>query len=468
VYGTSPISGETFSNAPPDFYFFDVAGLRVGAYMGDLGGDGLLEGDLITTCGEYLWYAVYGGICNWAYAADVISNPVEDPYVEDETFGNYPGAGILWYSPEMSNIKNPWESTFGNDTVPGWGMEIRRYILQQTDIAQPYVRLLPGTTPNDAVLTVGENMTLTWEVNGCLVVDHTNVQWGTDPDPINNPLNATLDHDQYAGAYTGGTGWDNASDGIRNGVTYTENITLTEPGEYYFIVKAQVDQIYNNTLAPSEYGVNHSYLRLVKERVNGSYYEALNGTDGLEVIEGQLWWYSDVRHVTVDPGTLTHDFSVKEGWNLITLPIDSSWTAEDLGSNITDCTLVARFNATSQEFFTHIVGIPWDDFPIEKGVGYFVYVTSTNMESTTGAPFTSVSVPIYPGWNLIGWPYRSNTTAETLGDSLTDCTMVIMFNDTTKEFATHVVGTPYNDFSIHRGMGLFVFTTGASIWSGTS
>ena len=40
-------------------------------------------------------------------------------------------------------------------------------------------------------------------------------------------------------------------------------------------------------------------MRLIKERVSDTYYEELDGSDGLEIIEGQDWWYSPIIHVTV-------------------------------------------------------------------------------------------------------------------------------------------------------------------------
>jgi hypothetical protein len=48
-----------------------------------------------------------------------------------------------------------------------------------------------------------------------------------------------------------------------------------------------------------EYANNHSYLRLIKERTNDSYFEEINGTDGREYIKGQLWWYSPIVHIHV-------------------------------------------------------------------------------------------------------------------------------------------------------------------------
>ena len=95
------------------------------------------------------------------------------------------------------------------------------------------------------------------------------------------------------------TGWENAESGYTNGVTYGENIVIDQPGEYYFVAKTQVDQIYQNVLRPDIYG-DTSYLRVVNERTDDSYYEMLDGTDGVEEIFGQSWWYSPIIHVTVN------------------------------------------------------------------------------------------------------------------------------------------------------------------------
>ncbi|UCD12976.1 MAG: hypothetical protein JSW60_05260 [Thermoplasmatales archaeon] len=300
VYGTSPITGHTYSHAPPDFYYFDASSLRVGDYMGDYGGD--LDEYSIGTIPDTVGYEVLGGICPWGYGADVEKNPVEDPFVKDEIFGNYPGAGILWVSPEMSVIKNPAESTFGNDTVHRYGAEVRRYVLFETDLAQPNVLWQPGTEENDSEVEYGIPLNFKWQVNGSLVVDHTYIQYGADPDPINNPEFSTEDYDDHEGDYYGGTGWEDAESGQTDGVTYNETLTIDAPGDYYFVAKAQVDQVYANVLSPEVYG-DDPYLRIIKERTNDSYYEMINGTDGEEEIIGQSWWYSPIIHVIIVPET---------------------------------------------------------------------------------------------------------------------------------------------------------------------
>jgi len=297
VSGVSPVTGQSYGHAPPDFYFFDVGSLRLGDYMGDYGGD--LDQYNVGTIYEIIWYSVKGGMTPWGYGADVEKNPVEDPYVQDEIFGNYPGSGIYWVTPEMSNTKDPFESTFGNDTEDRYGAEVRRFVLHQTDLAQPYLRWQPGTVENEDDVLTGTEIHFIWQVNGSLVVDHTSIQWGNNPDPINNPQYFTDDHDEYEGDYYGGTGWENAESGNTNGLTYEETIVIDQPGDYYFVAKSQVDQVYQNVLRPDIYGDN-PYLRVVKERTDDSYYEMLEGTDGTEEIFGQSWWYSPIIHVTVN------------------------------------------------------------------------------------------------------------------------------------------------------------------------
>jgi hypothetical protein len=304
IVGVSPITGYSYDYAPPDFFFFDASSLRLGDYIGDYGGN--LDKRSIGTIPDTVGYVVRGGIGPWAYGADIVKNPAEEPWV----IGNYSGTGILWLSPEMSEKKNPGQTTFGNDTVDNYGAEVRRVILHQTDLAQPSVLWQQGTIENNTDILPDSTISLTWQVNGSLVVDHTLIQWGTNPDPINNPEYFTTDYDEHEGDYYGGTGWDDANNGQTQGITYRENITLSAPGEYYFVAKSQVDQRYANVLRPDVYG-NTSYLRLLKERTNDSYYEELDGSDGTEKIFGHTWWYSSIIHVTVPSDNKEPDKPIK-------------------------------------------------------------------------------------------------------------------------------------------------------------
>jgi hypothetical protein len=298
VVGVSPITGYSYTYAPPDFYFFDASSLRLGDYMGDYGGN--LDKYDIGTIPQTVGYTVGGGLGPWAYGADVETNPVEDPYVQDEVFGNYYGAGVLWLSPEMSNTKNPNQDSFGNDTVARYGAEVRRVVLHQTDLAQPYLRYVSETPENGQIILTNTPVNISWQVNGSMVVDHTYLQYGNNPNPIQTWTYTTPDYDEHDGDYIGGTGWDDAMDGHTSGTTYVEQLTFTTPGEYYFVARAQVDQIYKDVLRPDVYLTN-PYLRLIKERTNDSYHEVLEGSDGIEELNGQTWWYSPILHIIVMP-----------------------------------------------------------------------------------------------------------------------------------------------------------------------
>ena len=290
VKATSPLSGKEYSYAPPDFYFYDAECLRLGSYMGDFGGN--LNSNNIGTIPTTVGYRAEGAIAAWAYGSDVGRNPAEREYVKKAD--GYPGAGILWVSPEISVVKNPPEWKFGSDNIPGYGVEVRRFLLHQIDIAQPYVRWI--SHPDTAT---GSTVTVRWQVNGSMVVDHTSIQWGTDTDPVNHSDFEGADHDDFNGKYVGGTGWEGAEGGRTHGMIWSEEIHIPEnASDIYIVAKAQVDQIYADTVAPEVYG-RSPYLRLVRERTNGSYREVINGTDGIEEMDGHIWWYSPVLHIHV-------------------------------------------------------------------------------------------------------------------------------------------------------------------------
>ncbi len=187
-----------------------------------------------------------------------------------------------------------------------------------------------------------------------------------------------------------------------------------------------------------------------------------DGTATLSLDDGN--GHSDTVEFTINSSLWSVVFY--KSWNLITVPMDNTWTAESLGDNITGCSVVIMFNASTQTFVTHVVGIPHDDFPIEDGVGYFVFCTCDSIFSMPDFSISSVTVHIFGDWNILGWYQDYSTTAESLGQNISGTSVVIMFNSITQTFLTHVVDTPHDNFNIERGMGLFIYTTETSYWHG--
>jgi len=281
IKAKSPFSNKEYSYAPPDFYFYHAACLRLGDYMGNFGGD--LNENNIGTIPTTVGYRAPGCIAAWAYGGNVARCPAEDEFVNDEIYGNYDGCGILWISPEMSKIKDPSEWQFG-DEEKGYIAEVIRYVLHQTDIAQPYIR---WTYPENNSF-VSQELKVGWQVYGCLNVDETYMVYSFSPN-ISNGIKGEV-HDEYDGGYRGGTYWD--------GKIWEETIPLPEGvTDVYIVAYARVDRIYSNIVAPDVY--KNSYLRIIQERTNESYREVINTSDGVEVIEGHRWWKSPLLHVKI-------------------------------------------------------------------------------------------------------------------------------------------------------------------------
>jgi len=193
-----------------------------------------------------------------------------------------------------------------------------------------------------------------------------------------------------------------------------------------------------------------------------------NYTVNLTVIDDDGENNSICKTVNVSTDMINVDISLVNDWNLITVPAETGWWASNMSDNITGCTSVSRWDAINQTYHTYIVGgPPTFDFLIKDGFGYFVDMTGSDTLSTLGYPITSVNIPLEIGWNLLGWYHDDNTTASSLSENITGCTSVSRWNATLQTYNTYIVGGPPTfDFTIVRGMGLFVDVTEESIWYG--
>ena len=376
VQATSQKSSVTYDFAPPDFNYYDISSLRLGKFMG--GFDGGFDSSNVGPVPPTVGYQAPGGIVSWAYGADVINHTVEDPYVLDETYGNYNGTGILWVSPELSNVKDISWVDLGGDSAAGYGPDVRRFILHQTDLAQPYIWVPKGSIANNSVVNAGDDMNFFWKVNGCLAVDNTYIQWGKDPNPITNPTNTTKQNDFYKGKYWGGSGWENADSGSHDGFTWSEAIKApNQTGDYYFVIKAMVDQVFGNTSNSGVYGKT-PYLDIVRERTDPSYSQTIQESNGPNTMKGQIWWYSDVIHIKVvkKPLVLSYYPKDKATW----VPTDTNISVTfDIPMDHTLTEAAIKLNPATAGKFTwngsQVIFNP--DAPLASETSYAVTVNAT-------------------------------------------------------------------------------------------
>ncbi|MEW6070490.1 MAG: NosD domain-containing protein, partial [Candidatus Thermoplasmatota archaeon] len=159
-------------------------------------------------------------------------------------------------------------------------------------------------------------------------------------------------------------------------------------------------------------------------------------------------------------------FNLNSGWNLIALPLNTSYNrAEDLAQAIDSCKIIGRWNASSQSFEYHEKGTNTNNFTIEYGCSYFVYVTVATSFTIKGYKITSVSIGLDAGWNAIGWFNETATDAESLAKNITNCTAVAYWDNTLGRFVQYIVGTEISNFNIERGCGYLVYVTTDTTWT---
>lgn len=165
----------------------------------------------------------------------------------------------------------------------------------------------------------------------------------------------------------------------------------------------------------------------------------------------------------VTPSSPQYTLSLKPGWNLVTLPaqpVDNnnqpiSYTAETFGK-LVGADVVSGWSSANQQYASHVVGVPLNNFSLTNGVGFFVHVTSTANFSTLGVPFVQSTSTISVGWNMLGWNNSSSTSVEVFGSSISGADVISKFDNSSQQWVSHIIGLPLNSFTINQGDGIFV------------
>jgi len=165
----------------------------------------------------------------------------------------------------------------------------------------------------------------------------------------------------------------------------------------------------------------------------------------------------------------TDQIQIKDGWNLIAFPVtpQRSYTAESLGQEINaqggNCNRIMRWDGGSYQ--THLIGMPFGDFPVSTREGYFVLSNGFSTWTVTGDPINTLSQNINEGWTLVNSPFEI-FTAESMGNSITSqgpvCDRIMLWDG--GSYQTHLIGKPFGDFPIKKGAGYFVLCDRYGTW----
>lgn len=156
----------------------------------------------------------------------------------------------------------------------------------------------------------------------------------------------------------------------------------------------------------------------------------------------------------------------ESGWNLVALPLQpkTRYTAELMMKEIEGCTRITRWDRDTQRYVSHIKALPINNFYIEPGEGYFVYVEKDSIFNLKGINLPSLTINLHQGWSLISIPVKC--FAEEVCN-ITGSTKVIMFDETKQSLVTHIkyFPDPEKNFLTEKHKGYFVKVENKCVWT---
>ena len=355
----------------------DKAFYYEGKYMSDYGGP--YSGYYQYGRANDILYPCYGAYEDYAYAMS---------WDTENSNPSWPtnGCRSLTHCIEISNIKEPPESTLGGRAdiytpggdEDGYIPKNIRMALLLTDTAQPYINI---TSQLPQIAATGQHVNISWRVMGAFSTDETNIQYSTNPNPIQNPQWSTP-------TQSGGTGWQN--------VTYTQQISMpTTPGVYYFTIRAKVD---HNTLQQNNPDPNSPPKSLwVNMRTNDTWQITNHGN----TLQGQTNWYSEIFKIpvgedTTPPETTLEIEGIKGGdnWYTGTPKVELKSTDDLSGVNYT----MYRLNEEEWQLYT-------GPLPTKEGINTVEFYSADyagNQEETKTGRFKYDKTPPETTCNITG------------------------------------------------------------------
>jgi hypothetical protein len=117
-----------------------------------------------------------------------------------------------------------------------------------------------------------------------------------------------------------------------------------------------------------------------------------------------------IEVVKLNAAQKTVTYTLKPGWNLISVPVEPE---------VTNALAALGGGAKLLNVYQYYEGNYYaaDKADIQAGLGYWIYVADNAEIAVSGAPVESpVRVPLTPGWNTIGNPFESEVA---WGDNIT-------------------------------------------------
>ncbi|MBN1677609.1 MAG: hypothetical protein JW880_03640 [Candidatus Thermoplasmatota archaeon] len=167
---------------------------------------------------------------------------------------------------------------------------------------------------------------------------------------------------------------------------------------------------------------------------------------------------------SVDPEL---NFALYSGWNLWSTPlkVEGGLTAKSLLEAIgLTGVMVTKLNTTSQKWESYVADDRIEmDFPIELGVGYYVWVSSDTVFKLKGDLMLDATAPLVAGWNIMGYNSLEPIMASEALDMVSGTTawMITYLDAENGKYLSYVKGDRAEfDFVITPGRAYFIWVEG--------
>ncbi|MDA3883823.1 MAG: glycosyl hydrolase family 8 [Bacteroidales bacterium] len=155
---------------------------------------------------------------------------------------------------------------------------------------------------------------------------------------------------------------------------------------------------------------------------------AINDDDGGGTRDNKIIWNATVDNGWQNPSLFgevelideqnttvskTQTINLNQGWNLVSFWVQADNSSVDavfgsLGNNLVRVKTQDKiYSPTADAAFNTLTNI-------EVGKGYLVYVTNSASLTVEGLPVSQLSVSLLQGWNLIGYPFETSETINTV------------------------------------------------------
>lgn len=236
------------------------------------------------------------------------------------------------------------------------------------------------------------------------------------------------------------------------GEVYVESLSVK-----FYVDDAVIDEM-RTSIQAGEYSV----LSAEWTAIIGEHLIKIIIDEDNEIIESNE--SNNMAYKSIDVSERFFTFSLRKGWNLISLPLlNYTFSASLLASYIgVECSYIVMRDFNGR-YITYIPNFTENDFEIAPNYGYFVFMEKDKNFTIFGKKPKGFSINLYKGWNLIGWTSLNITTAKGLGEMIDGCRYIV--KRVAESYTAYIMNfsSEKHNFPIEPGNAYFIYLSRDSV-----